>query len=190
MLAKEFKIGELYSTTFTVTNDMTINRSGRQNAEVLSTPSLLNLMEMCTIEASDQYLNDEYTTVGYAVDKMRHLAPTLPGGTVKISATLTNVNNNKLTYSIEATEEGKNIGVQVAVEKHKGKYQVVYLPNNLSCALWLQFFNAISSERVATHAICPWCKTIFQQGRADQQFCSRSHKTQYNRKFPKKGGKK
>ena len=88
------------------------------------------------------------------------------------------------------TEEGKNIGVQVAVEKHKGKYQVVYLPNNLSCALWLQFFNAISSERVATHAICPWCKTIFQQGRADQQFCSRSHKTQYNRKFPKKGGKK
>lgn len=113
MLAKEFKIGELYSTTFTVTNDMTINRSGRQNAEVLSTPSLLNLMEMCTIEASDQYLNDEYTTVGYAVDKMRHLAPTLPGGKVKISATLTNVDNNKLTYSIEATEEGKNIGFAI-----------------------------------------------------------------------------
>ena len=78
MLAKEFKIGELHSTTFTVTNEMTINRSGKPNGEVLSTPSLLNLMELCTIEASDQYLNDEYTTVGYAVDKMRHLAPTLP----------------------------------------------------------------------------------------------------------------
>ena len=70
-------------------------------------------MELCTIEASDQYLNDEYTTVGYAVDKMRHLAPTLPGGTVTISATLTNVDSNKLTYSIDASEENKNIGFAI-----------------------------------------------------------------------------
>lgn len=113
MLAKEFKIGELHSTTFTVTNEMTINRSGKPNGEVLSTPSLLNLMELCTIEASDPYLNNEYTTVGYAVDKMRHLAPTLPGGTVTISATLTNVDSNKLTYSIDASEGDKNIGFAI-----------------------------------------------------------------------------
>mgnify|MGYP001358983857 CR=1 FL=1 len=113
MMANEFKVGELYTTIFTVTDDMTINRSGKPNAEVLSTPSLLNLMELCTIEASDQYLNDQYTTVGYAVDKMRHLAPTLPGRTVKISATLTNVDGNKLTYSIEAAEADKNIGFAI-----------------------------------------------------------------------------
>ena len=113
MMANEFQVGELYTTTFTVTDAMTINRSGKPNAEVLSTPSLLNLMELCTIEASDRYLDTQYTTVGYAVDKMRHLAPTLPGETVKISATLTNVDGNKLTYSIEASEADKNIGFAI-----------------------------------------------------------------------------
>ena len=44
---------------------------------------------------------------------MRHLAPTLPGETVKISATLTNVDGNKLTYSIEASEADKNIGFAI-----------------------------------------------------------------------------
>ena len=113
MLANEFVIGELYTTTFTVTNDMTINRSGKANAAVLSTPSLLNLMELCTIQASDRYLDIKYTTVGYAVDKMRHLAPTLPGQKVEISATLTTVDGNKLTYSIEAAEDDKKIGMAI-----------------------------------------------------------------------------
>ena len=113
MMTNEFEIGELYTTTYTVTDDMTINRSGKQNADVLSTPSLLNLMELCTIDASDRHLENQYTTVGYAVDKMRHLAPTLPGRTVKISVTLTNVDGNKLTYSIEATEEDKKIGFAI-----------------------------------------------------------------------------
>ena len=113
MMTNEFEIGELYTTTYTVTDDMTINRSGKQNADVLSTPSLLNLMELCTIDASDRHLENQYTTVGYAVDKMRHLAPTLPGRTVKISATLTNVDGNKLTYSIEAIEGDKKIGFAI-----------------------------------------------------------------------------
>mgnify|MGYP001398274844 CR=1 FL=1 len=113
MLTNKFVIGELYTTTFTVTNEMTINRSGKPKAEVLSTPSLLNLMELCTIQASDRYLDKEYTTVGYAVDKMRHLAPTLPGQNVKISATLTNADGNKITYSIEATENGNTIGIAI-----------------------------------------------------------------------------
>ena len=113
MGSNEFEIDELYTTTYTVTDDMTINRSGKPNADVLSTPSLLNLMELCTIDASDRYLANQYTTVGYAVDKMRHVAPTSLGGTVIISATLTNVNGNKLTYSIEATEEDKTIGFAI-----------------------------------------------------------------------------
>jgi len=88
---------------------------------------------------------------------------------------------SKLKYLIE---EGKDVGVQVAVEKYKGKFQVVYLPNNLASALWLQFFNAISSERVSTHAVCLWTGRLFQQSRSDQKFSTASAKAAYNRKYP------
>ena len=96
-----------------VTEDLTTNRTGRPGAEVLSTPSLLMLMEQCSIKASDPYLPEGYTTVGYAVDGLRHLAPTAIGGRVRVRSVLTEVENNRLTYSIEAFEGDKKIGVTV-----------------------------------------------------------------------------
>ena len=96
-----------------VTIEMTTNRMGREDSDVLSTPSLLRLMEECSIEASDAYLPDGFTTVGYAVDGMRHLAPTAVGQRVRVSSQLTGVDRNRLTYSIEAFEGDKKIGVAV-----------------------------------------------------------------------------
>ena len=94
-----------------VTREMTVNRMGREGAEVLSTPALLGLMEQCSIKASDPYLPEGYTTVGYAVDGLRHLAPTPLGGRVRVRAVLTEVDRNRLTYAIEAYEGEKKIGV-------------------------------------------------------------------------------
>lgn len=103
--------GQAAETETVVTADLTINRMGREGAEVLSTPSLLGLMERCCIEASDRHLADGYTTVGYAVDGMRHMAPTAIGAKVTVRAELTEVDRNRLTYSIEAFEGDKKIGV-------------------------------------------------------------------------------
>ena len=94
-----------------VTKEMTINRMGREGADVLSTPALLELMEWASIKATDDRLPEGYTTVGYAVDGMRHMAPTPLGHKVTIKTVLTDVDRNRLTYSIEAFEGDQKIGV-------------------------------------------------------------------------------
>ena len=111
MTMDRFEPGQSAEIEAVVTKELTINRMGKDGADVLSTPSLLGLMERCCIEASDRYLPDGYTTVGYAVDGMRHLAPTPVGGTVKVTAALTEVDRTRLTYAIEAFEGDKKIGV-------------------------------------------------------------------------------
>ncbi len=97
----------------TVSEDQTINRTGKDGDDVLSTPSLLAMMEWASIKATDHLLPDTHTTVGYGVDKMRHLAPTKVGGKVRVVSNLTEVDGNRLTYSIEAREGDTTIGVAV-----------------------------------------------------------------------------
>ena len=96
-----------------VTEDLTVNPTERPGAEVLSTPSLLALMERCSIKTVQEYLSADSTTVGYAVDGLRHLAPTAIGGAVLVRSVLTKVDGNKLTFSIEAFEGDKKIGVAI-----------------------------------------------------------------------------
>ena len=97
----------------TVKEEQTINRMGKPGAEVLSTPSLLALMEWSSIHSTDHLLPEGKTTVGYGVDQMRHLAPTPVGGQVTVTAELTEVDGNKLTYIVEAHEGDKFIGKAV-----------------------------------------------------------------------------
>lgn len=92
-----------------VTKGLTTNRMGRAGADVLSTPALLSLMENASIKASEPYLPEGHTTVGYAVDRLRHIAPTSIDQKVLIKSVLTEVDRNRLTYEIEAFEGDKKI---------------------------------------------------------------------------------
>ena len=96
-----------------VIEELTVNPTERPGAEVLSTPSLLSLMEQCSIKVVQVFLSEDSTTVGYAVDGLRHFAPTSIGEVVKIKSVLTEVDKNRLTYSIEAYEGDKKIGVAI-----------------------------------------------------------------------------
>ena len=93
-----------------VTTDLTTNRMGKEGADVLSTPHLLGLMENASIKATDPHLPDGYTSVGYAVDGLRHIAPTNVGQTVRVRSVLTDIDRNRLTYEIEAFEGDNQIG--------------------------------------------------------------------------------
>jgi predicted thioesterase len=108
---ERFQPGQSADLEAEVTKELTINRMGREGADVLSTPALLDLMERACIKASDPYLPSGYTTVGYAVDGLRHLAPTAIGRKVRVKSVLTEVDRNRLSYSIEAFEGDKKIGV-------------------------------------------------------------------------------
>ena len=102
--------GQTAETDTEVTKEMTVNRMGREGADVLSTPSLLMLMEEVSIKASELYLPEGSTTVGYAVDGMRHTAPTSLGSTVRVRCKLTEVDRNRLTYAVEAFDGETKIG--------------------------------------------------------------------------------
>ncbi|MBN18227.1 MAG: hypothetical protein CL758_01900 [Chloroflexi bacterium] len=106
----ELVVGQGIDVETSVTIGMTINRTGKDGDEVLSTPQLLNLMEQACIELSDPLLKSPYTTVGYAVDGLRHIGPAKVGQKVSIKSKLINIDNNKLTYNIEAFESNQKFG--------------------------------------------------------------------------------
>ena len=115
MTMEKFKAGQSAEMEVEVTKDLTTNRMGREGADVLSTPALLGLMENVSIKATEPYLPEGHTTVGYAVDGLRHLAPTPIGEKVLVRTELTEVDRNRLTFQIEVFEGDK----KVALATHK-----------------------------------------------------------------------
>jgi len=113
MTMEKLSPGQSAEIEVEVTRELSTNPRDREGAEVLSTPALLGLMERCSSQASKPYIPDGYTTVGYAVDGMRHMAPTAIGSKVRVRSVLTEVDRNRLTYSIEAFEGEVKIGVAV-----------------------------------------------------------------------------
>lgn len=113
MTMERFAEGQSYSKDITITKEHTTNRMGREGADVLSTPALLGLMEGTCIEASQPNMPEGYTTVGYAVDRLRHMAPTPLGGTVRVNVALTSVDRerNRLHYAIEVFEGERKIAI-------------------------------------------------------------------------------
>ena len=111
MTMDKFQAGQRFEQEIEVALEHTTNRMGKEGADVLSTPALLGLMEGACIRQSEPFMPPAHTTVGYAVDGLRHLAPTPVGNKVVVSVELTDIDRNRLTYAIEAHEGDKRIAV-------------------------------------------------------------------------------
>ncbi|MFN3974291.1 MAG: thioesterase family protein [Dehalococcoidia bacterium] len=93
-----------------VSKAMSVNPPRHPGGEVLSTPSLVLLMERTCVRACQRYLPKGFTTVGYHLD-VRHLAPLRLGEVVRVRARLEALEGNKLTFRVEAFgPNGKRIG--------------------------------------------------------------------------------
>ncbi|MCH8827648.1 MAG: thioesterase family protein [Chloroflexi bacterium] len=112
----KFQMGQTFEHEYEVTKNDSVNRMGKDGADVLSTPALLGLMENACILQSEPYLPEQHTTVGYAVDGLRHVAPTAMGEKVQVKVRLTEVDRNRLTYDIEVYEGPDK---RIAVANHK-----------------------------------------------------------------------
>jgi|TARA_B100001013_G_C24593903_1_gene435940 predicted thioesterase len=108
----KLEVGQSARIDVKVTTEMTTNRTGNTGDDVLSTPAMLGLMEGACISQSDHLLDKNASTVGYAVDGLRHVARTDVGETVQISTSLTELDGAKgrLTYEIEVTHNGNTVG--------------------------------------------------------------------------------
>src|SRR5499426_4071703 len=76
---------------------------------VLSTPSMISLMERAGIQAVQAVLPEGYTTVGFEVT-VKHFAATPKGKKVTARAELLEVDGRKLRFKVEVHDEDKKVG--------------------------------------------------------------------------------
>ncbi len=74
-----------------------------------STPAMIELMELASIQGVHDFLEDGQTSVGFEVN-VRHLAPADIGATITAYAELAEVDRNRLTFRVEAYEGDRKLG--------------------------------------------------------------------------------
>ena len=94
------------TTDHTVTDDMS---PPHLPMKVLSTPSMIGLMERTCLESVIDHLDANESTVGTHVC-VSHVAAAASGETVTINARLTEINRRRLTFEVKATAGDKLLG--------------------------------------------------------------------------------
>jgi fluoroacetyl-CoA thioesterase len=94
-------------TITTVDDKLVVKHMGGDG--VLSTPSMIALMERTSIEAVQAHLPEGHTTVGFEVH-VKHFGATPKGKKVRVRAELLEVDGRKLRFKIEAHDEDKKVG--------------------------------------------------------------------------------
>jgi fluoroacetyl-CoA thioesterase len=91
----------------TVDDRLVVTHMGGEG--VLSTPSMIGLMERAAIQAVQEYLPEGHTTVGFEVN-VKHFGATPKGRKVTVCAELLEVDGRKLRFRIEARDDDKKVG--------------------------------------------------------------------------------
>src|SRR5215472_2696933 len=91
----------------TVDDKLVVKHMGGEG--VLSTPSMIGLMERAGIQAVQPMLPEGFTTVGFEVN-VKHFAATPKGKKVTVRAELLEVDGRKLRFKVEAHDEDKKVG--------------------------------------------------------------------------------
>ncbi len=87
---------------------MTTHAGGTRGG-VLTTPSMIQLMEETAQEVTRPCLPADHTTVGFEI-LVRHLAPALLGAEITVTAELVQVDGRKLLFDVSAYNGGRKIG--------------------------------------------------------------------------------
>lgn len=95
--------------TRTITEKDTAEKVKSGSLPVLATPVLSAAMEEAAVKALAPFLSDHETTVGGSISLI-HKAPTLPGHTITVTATVTEVRGKKISFHITASDENGDIG--------------------------------------------------------------------------------
>ena len=97
------------TTTKTVSGNDTAAVYGSGLHDVLSTPAMIAFMEQTAMRAVEACLNEGEGTVGTEVS-VKHLKATPVGKEITCTATLQEVNGNRLLFHVEASDENGKIG--------------------------------------------------------------------------------
>jgi predicted thioesterase len=121
------KTGMSAEQTITTTPEMGITHLGPNAPRMLSTPSMIQLMEGTCVHFLTPYMNEGEQTVGFRID-VKHLAPTKIGQKARAKVTLKEIKGRRLFFAVEAyNEDGTKIGegvherVVVSVSRFAGQ---------------------------------------------------------------------
>jgi len=78
-------------------------------ASVLSTPTMVAMMEQAAINAIKPFLDDGESSVGMTID-VSHTAATPPGHRARAEAEVTKVEGRRLEFSVRAFDDVEQIG--------------------------------------------------------------------------------
>ena len=103
----QLKPGLSAEITSVVDDSVVVKHMGGEG--VLSTPSMIGMMERAGIQAVQTMLPEGYTTVGFEVN-VKHFAATPKGKKVTVRAELLEIDGRKLRFKVEAHDEDKKVG--------------------------------------------------------------------------------
>jgi predicted thioesterase len=101
------KPGLVAEIVTTVDDKLVVTHMG--GAGVLSTPSMIGLMERAGIQAVQSHLPPGHTTVGFEVN-VKHFGATPKGKKVTVRAELLEIDGRKLRFKVEAHDDDKKVG--------------------------------------------------------------------------------
>ena len=101
--------GAKATRTVEVTREMTVAHFHDYMPEVFGTPMMIYHMEVTASDAIQQHLPEGWISVGVVV-AVRHLAATPIGMKVTFEAEVVSVDDNTVTFKVEAFDEAEKIG--------------------------------------------------------------------------------
>jgi len=107
--------GLTHKQTWVVTPEMGVQHFGPGVPTVLSTPSMISMMERTCVELLTPYMEEDEQSVGFHVD-VKHLAPTRMGQSATITARLEEVKEGRFRFAVEATNDQ---GVKIGTGSHR-----------------------------------------------------------------------
>ena len=106
---KELTLGINASDEMMVDSKHLASAVGSGSLDVLSTPSLIALMEKAACKCLSEYLEENETTVGTLLE-IQHLSATPRGMIVTAKAELTEINGREFTFEVSAFDNAGLIG--------------------------------------------------------------------------------
>ena len=102
-------LGMTAEKTVTVTHEMTIGHFVANMPRVYATPMMILHMEMAAGDSIASHLPEGYVSVGMDV-KVRHLAATPVGHTVRVISRVVKINPKSVVFEVEAWDGSRRIG--------------------------------------------------------------------------------
>ena len=106
---KQIKTGSNYTIEEIVTQEKSASQVGSGLLDVYSTPAMIALMEKTSFLCVEEFLDQNESTVGGAVN-IKHLKPTAIGKKVVCKSEVISVDRKRIEFELEVKEDDIVIG--------------------------------------------------------------------------------